>query len=196
MVAGLAGASGTPIEGLDSMSIGKAGHHDHAAPQVRAAAHGRAAGDEAHLVAQREGARRKGGLVEGRQAGAGGARQLSGGAAAEADEDGLLDPGHRDPAAVRAALGGAHAAGLEVVEQRGVRRLPARVRQHRLRRPLVERGELLGLHARPSLPLDRRGRLAADVVDDAVDARDLVDDAVADIRASSVVRQAAPSRRS
>ena len=48
---------------------------------------------------------------------------------------------------------------------------------------------------RRSLPLDRRRRLRADVVDDAVDARDLVDDARRDL-AEDVVRAASPSRRS
>ena len=45
--------------------------------------------------------------------------------------------------------------------------------------------------ARGSLPLDRRGRLRADVVDDAVDAGHLVDDAAAD-PGQHVVRQPRP----
>src|SRR3546814_4086528 len=44
-----------------------------------------------------------------------------------------------------------------------------------------------------SLPLDRRRRLAADVVDHARDAADLVDDAVGDA-AEEVVRQVRPVR--
>ncbi len=94
-------------------------HDDHAGREVRAAAHGRTAGNDAHAIRERERARTDVALVDERERSRSTLRERR---STEDREDLFLDPRVHRPRAVRAALGDAHSALLERVEQREPRK--------------------------------------------------------------------------